>query len=298
MSLKHLRDGSLDQQQQWRRYLLFCGTWQASFHRFSISNAGLLVPAAPFHVVVSLNPDKDSVSVQHFNYYEPGMAPVGSGGKFTGREVDGLLEVDFGSFNKDNFQHPFGPASLAVFLDDCAVVAPLHVNQWPPKMLAMEFLALSPQLRERRRLVAVWKPASENAFLSSSALQLSSMTAMIDHEGQRPESHETFDVAADLSTWSVQRITLSVQDGQEIRDEKIADWDAGMQWETLADVEDIAVGVPRQLTPEVLLSGKPAVGLAWRRAKGEVLRVGVVYDEQGQVSQLVRELFCRAADCK
>merc|ERR1711920_339608 len=129
-----------------------------------------------FQGICAPKPEDDLRSVRHFNYYEAGTVPVG--GKVAGREVDGLQEEDFGSFNEDSFKHPFGPASMAAYHPDCAVVAPTQVKPWPPKMFACEFLALSTKLRERRRAVAVWKPDGNDAAQSSAVLELANVTVI------------------------------------------------------------------------------------------------------------------------
>eukprot|EP00746_Dinoflagellata_sp_MGD_P140356 gnl/MRDRNA2_/MRDRNA2_73615_c0_seq1.p1 gnl/MRDRNA2_/MRDRNA2_73615_c0~~gnl/MRDRNA2_/MRDRNA2_73615_c0_seq1.p1 ORF type:complete len:313 (+),score=39.87 gnl/MRDRNA2_/MRDRNA2_73615_c0_seq1:70-939(+) len=279
---------------QWKRYLGFCGKWKGSWHRFSPGSDGQLKPTSCFQGICVSKPDDDSRSVRHLNYYEAGTVPVG--GKPTGREVDGLQEVDFGSFDEDNFRHPFGPASLAAYHDDCAVVASAQVNPWPPKMFAVEFLTLSSKPRERRRAVAVWKPDSGDASQSSPVLELATVTIISDHEeGQDPRSSESCDcdAGAEIATWPAQRIALNVADGEEMSDSTMAGWASGGCWELIAGVADCEVWVPRHLTLEALASGNLSLGLSWRRAKDEVLRVGVAYDKEGQLAHLVREVLCQ-----
>jgi hypothetical protein len=283
--------------QQWKRYLGFCGKWQGSWHRFSAGSDGLLKPTSCFQGICVSKPENDLRSVRHFNYYEAGAVPVG--GKLTGREVDGLQEVDFGSFDEDNFRHPFGPASVAAYHEDCAVVAPTQVNPWPPKMFAIEFLALSSKLRERRRAVAVWKPDGRDASQSSPVLELATVTVISDREeGQDPRSSDSCDcdAGAEIAAWQAERLALNVADGKEMSDSTIAGWASSGCWELITGVADCEVLVPRQLTPEALSSGNLALGLSWRRAKDEVLRVGVAYDKEGQLVHLVREVFCQPED--
>lgn len=272
--------------QQWQRYLGLCGRWQGSWTRFSVGHDGKLVPAIPFRAVCAPMIDEDRCSVRHMNYYEKGTAPAG--GKPTGQEIDGLVEIDFGSFNQESFRHPFGPTSLALYLDECGVAAASQVTSWPPKMFAVELMTICPKLRRRRRLVCVWKPADQEGSESSSILQLASVTAVAEDEGQpSSESLEApLEVAAVLAA---QRVAANAVDGTEVSDEKIADWAPGGLWQAIPGVPDIAARLPLQLTQEMLLSRQLAVGLAWRRSKDDFLRVGVAYDEAGQLAQFVRE---------
>lgn len=133
--------------EQWKHYIDLCGTWHGAWRRFS-GDTQKLIPQEQFQAVCAPCVAADGESVHHVNRYPPHAAPK------PGRLSDGLTEVDFGVYDKTNFQRPFGPHSSAAYGPGWAVMWP---STGGSERLAVELVSRLGD--QRHRLVAVWRQA-------------------------------------------------------------------------------------------------------------------------------------------
>lgn len=282
---------------QWRQYTRLCGNWRGTWHRFSNDGEGKLAPGRqPFQAMCGMSVAADGRSVRHINRYEPGAEPPGMPQGSIG--PDGLRAVDFGTFDLVRFRSPFGPASAAVYGEDCAALASTTLG--PSNMIAVELIASSEgsggegpsdgtaPVRQRRRLIAMWRAASDGLVG-----QLASVTAVIESEGQDiPEGTQNF--ANDRPhAWSRSCLVTTSEGSPEVPG--ISQLLPGASPWTTADhvmPGHIWAWTPSPL-PLRLDGGTVEVAMGWRTQLGRFIRVGAVYRD-GKFDSLVRDDFCHA----
>lgn len=162
-------------ERQWSFFQNHCGEWHGNWQRFGVDAGGMLSKAAHFEAVCKPTPSAGGTAVRWVNRYTPGFQPPRPAGVL----VDGMHEVDFGEFDRSNFQRPFGPHSAALYLPSSCVIGPASVAAAAKAgMLAVELSITLPsddgQPRHRRRLVAIWRGGD------GSGMQLSGVTSIAE----------------------------------------------------------------------------------------------------------------------